>query len=367
MAAISLTRSEIVKESIGERIEIPGRQYVPYAAVAGLIFAFATGAPLLGLGLILIGAHAALPTEVKDSKLPPAYRRMYSLLAEDDGSDRTLEDMIGDAVAIDAKLARSVAEFVYENARRDDDGDWVISWKGTEYLVCDFFRGMFEHRIKEVKAENSSVVADSPKLKASIGNQTRLGAIESAVVPAIAPLVATPAVTPISIPTDAKTTEQLKAEFPKWFQEWCVDLVQKTETYTRLPSGVLQKIWLHSNTGATVSQFVEVLRFNLPPGATIKDGFIYLIERSPVTKTAKVAQPSEDFAGTQVEPTKPQLPLGDRILAAIGNEEVDGRLFVAKFVKEFGIDRQVVISELENLAKEQRILTDTIKKTMVAV
>lgn len=370
---IILSRSEIVKDTIGERIEIPGRQYMPYVAGAGLVFTLLTGAPLVGLGLLLVAVHSTLPVDAKEVQIPSGHRRMYSLLASDSGGDFTLEEMIGDAIAVDAKIAREIAQYVYEHASRDSDGDWVVRWKGSEYLACEFYNGMFQHRVKELRASKKSEPpkevkteiekVDAPKLPTAIGNQTRLGAIDVPVVAAIAPSVTVPH--PVAIPTDAKTTVQLKAEFPAWFKEWCADLVQKTDEFTRLPFNALQKIWLHSNAGCTAVQFSEVLQSNLPNGATVQDGFVYLVKRSPV---APVSAPTKtEFIGKQVEPTKPKPPLDVRILAAIGSKEVNVDAFVNQFTKAEGVPRAEVIANLKALASKSQIATDSVKKTMVTI
>lgn len=346
MKDLILSRREIVRSELGERIELPGKQYVPYVAVAGIIFAFATSAPWVAVGLLLVGAHTVLPVKVKDSQLPARERRMHSLLAEDDGSDRTLEDVIHDALALDQELARSVAEFIYNNARRDYQGDWVIEWKGEEYLVCDFFQGSFEHQYnaRDRKATEQKIEAESAAglpqrtIAPPIGANTKLNAVPIAAA-AIADVSIAP---PVTVGDAPKSVEQLAIEFPAWFQDWGKELVQKTEEYTRIPFNTLQRVWMKDNEGQTISVFTQVLQRNLPGGATIEDGFVYLKKTSAKDK----------HIGVEVTPKTPKTTIADRCLTQLKDK---GETDAQAFVDSFGEEKPEAIAALKTLLIEKKV------------
>lgn len=345
MSELIISKRAIVRAELGERIELPGRQYVPYVAVAGMFFCAATGAPIVALGFILLMVHAFLPTEAKPAQLNPKMRRMHVLLSEDGGDDRTtLDDLVQNSIPLNPELARSIMEFIYEKAYLDSDRDWVVLWRGQEVLVYDFFAVAFRHR-NEKKHKTlfdspvNAVKADAPKIESpstledstpKIGRNTILNAIEVPAVPAAQ--------------TADNSIEVLVKEFPEWVKPWANRVVERDAEGKplRMHYEHIQDLWMLSHQGRSFADFQTVIFRNLPSTAKRDGNYIYFGDRpSP----SSAPQP---YRGTEVTPQMPKVEsLRDRILGKIGA----GEIHLTALIASFGDEKEVVKEEFKRLVQ----------------
>jgi hypothetical protein len=225
-----------------------------------------------------------------------------------------------------------------------------------------------QYAFAAVRAQDDFLL-DGPTETASsdgIGMNTRLGAVEipsepdeepEQAEPERKPAVPAPAIAPpqpITVADAPKSEEELAKEFRDWFKGWASLLVEKSETHTRIDFERLKAIWLKEHKERSVTEFTQVLQFNLPPGGTIEDGYVYL------KKTASV--PTDEYKGTQVEAKVPVAKsMRDRVIEGLAGA---GMIDAQQFVDGFGDEKSQAIKTLLSLHAEGKITKD-VKKKMV--